>query len=236
MATVSLSATLVNSGSSSGCGCAGGTEFPLAFYQGANTYATVLQSNAAVSFSSVTWRRLPLACDLSTVSLLAIAAATGSTLKLLIGTPPTWSGVSGTFPTGFSGGETFTFLMQTYNSTTGAYVTTATIPVVFTSAAQTAAQVANEVNAKLASLGFGNLVSVVGGQLVIAGATPGQSYRLTNSVANTTIGFASSNTGAVGVGNEVSVPGVFLAELSAVPSSSIWAMGTATMNILLGGA
>jgi hypothetical protein len=220
----------------SGCGCAVDDEVELAFDGGAKTYGAVFQSTSQFQFAdSPSWQQLPLADDLVTVSLLYLAAKNGTATNLLIGTPPVWQGSGGTFPTGFVGGEIFSFQILTYNPATGGYVVDATITVTFTVAAQTAEDCARAINAQLALVGYAAMASVVSGQIVLRGQQPGQNTRLANSTANTTIGFAAGNLGANGTGVSQNVPGMYLAEFAAVPAVNFWLKGSAWLELLVAG-
>ena len=95
------------------------------------------------------------------------------------------TGVAGTFPTTFVGGETFIVTVD------GVAVTTT-----FTVAAQSNQDCVNEINAAAALLGIAPIASVVSGQIVITSPTLGSSSTLLigAGTGNAVLGFTSSAT------------------------------------------
>lgn len=182
---------------------------------------------------------MPFADELTTIEFISFAVLNAGTIDLLIGDVPRFVGVGGTFPTSFSGGETFAFELQTYNDATGAFDTDFTILTTFTVAAQTAAQVANEINAAILLAGASpcGLVTVnASGQLDLKGTIPGAIQRIEITTANATIGFDGSKVADLGTGSPQTVNGNYVAEFAATPSDQFWFRGTATINILLAGS
>ena len=106
-----------------------------------------------------------------------------------LATAPIIDGSGGTFPTTFVGGETFDFDVDATN-----------VPVAFTSAAQTAQDAANEINAALALLGIEPVASVFGGELRLTNPNTGSARSLTINAGTglATLGFTALAT-AVGV-------------------------------------
>lgn len=221
-----------------GCGgCSPDTTLEVTFPGGAASFDAILQTQAPVLVSSTTqWGHAPLTCGLETLSFLYLALLPGYTIDLLIGAPPSWVGVAGTFPTGFVGGETFAFNLLTYNPATGGYAVDANIAVVFTAGAQSAVDVSRAINAQLALVGYPPLASVVAGQLVIKGTQPGQDQRIAGSTFNATIGYPNTNTGANGTGVAQTVTGLYLSQFNAIPAENVWLKGEAWLNVLVGGA
>ena len=109
-------------------------------------------------------------------------------------------------------------------------------------AAATAQQVANEINAAASLLGQAPIASVnTAGALVLSGALTGSqgSVRVTGGTGQTALGFAAStNDSADGLGEDVDISGTFLAEfgkttsapkrvqISGVGSVEVFAAGT----------
>lgn len=181
---------------------------------------------------------MPLSDELPVaVEFVSFAVLNAGTIDFLIGTIPKINGASGTFPTGFTGGESFEFKLQTYNDTTGKFDDDFTVTTTFTAAAQSAQNVANEINAAVMLSGASTcaLVSVLSGQLVLDGVTPGAEKRIFISVANATIGFDGTKEADLGTGESITVNGNFLAELAGVTGGQLWVRGTADLNILLAG-
>lgn len=220
-----------------GCGgCSPDQTLPISFPNGAATYDSILQTQTPVEVDSAIWEHAPLTCDLSTLELLYLALFPGDTLELLLGSPPKWAGTGGTFPTGFTGGETFSFNVLSYNAATGGYIVDANIAVVFTAGAQSAMDVSRAINAQLALVGYAPMATVVNGQLLLTGTQPGQDKRLANSTANATIGYANTNLGANGTGIAQTVTGLYLSQFNAIPADSVWLRGEAWLNTLVAGA
>lgn len=130
---------------------------------------------------------------------------TPSPLTLRIGgTYATLTGVGATFPTGFSGGETLITQVDSFGSVT----------TTFTSGAQTAAQVANEINASYALAGIAAVATVAtSGQITLTGFLTGVSegaVNVTGGTAQAALGFTSgSNDSALGGGSDLLVDGNF---------------------------
>ena len=218
-----------------GCGsCSPDQTLSIGF--GAASFDAILQTQAPVLVDRDDWVHAPLVCGLETLSFLYLALLPGYTIDLLIGAPPSWAGVGGTFPTGFVGGETFSFNLLTYNPATGGYTVDANIAVVFTAGAQSAIDVSRAINAQLALVGYPPLASVVAGQLVIEGTHPGQTQRIAGSIFNTTIGYPNTNLGANGTGVAQTVTGLYLSQFEVIPAENVWLKGEAWLNVLVGGA
>lgn len=219
------------------CGCEGASEgVNFSFDGGAETYPRVLQTNGAIEIVNTEFAPFPLVTELATCSFLYFAVTNASTTarpRLLIGSPPMLQGVGGSFPTGFVGGETFTFEFASFAA--GVWTASTTVAVVFTSGAQTAPDCAREINAALALEGLPSLASVVSGQLVIAGSAPGQDERISIQAQNVVLGFPNTLADALGTGTPATTPGVFIAEFAALPGASFWVQGPAWLTILAAG-
>lgn len=218
-------------GVSTGCS-ASGVDVSLGF-----TFEPIIAEYADVqamtfSFESSTWVHLPVACGFDTVELLALSLAEGSQpIEILLGHPPELQGSGGTFPTGFAGGELFDFSIGEVNGTP------VVLSIAFTSAAQSAQQVANEINAAAALQGLAPVATVVGGQLLLAGAQPGAEWQLELLTANTTIGFPSSLPSITpGTGTAQEVDPLFLSTAE-TPGSDVWVKGgLATISLFAAGS
>jgi hypothetical protein len=190
------------------CGCSGGSSSKvqgLGFACNAATYAAIVSTDCALAVATVgaigqNWRDLPALEGLSVIQLLMVKGSSPFRLRLgadvakLVGT-------GGTFPTSFAGSETFAFEAD------GVLVS-----VVFTSGAQTAAQVALQINQAALAAGLDYLPASVltSGQLQLAGKATGVQGSIDITTANATIGFASATALAVGAGADVDSQGLFL--------------------------
>ena len=144
---------------------------------------------------------LPGTSALGNMQLLVVR--TRASMVLRVGAAPALLvGASGTFPTGFAGGETFAFTVDL-----------TPVPVVFTAAAQTAAQVAQEINQAAIGAGLSFLPARVmtNGQLELTGLATGLQGSLAVTTANAVIGFPSIAT-AVGAGRDHKINGLFIAQ------------------------
>lgn len=189
--------------------------------------------------SAVDFIPMPLADEMVTVDFLAalVRGSNAILIEFLFGDLPRFVGVGGTFPTGFTGGETFEFKLQTYNDVTGVFDDDFTVLTTFTAAAQAAQDVANEINAAvmLAGASICALVTVSAGQLLLKGTKPGATQRLEISVANATIGFDGTKVADLGTGTPLFVNGNFQSEIASVPGDQLWLRGTAALDLLLAG-
>lgn len=142
--------------------------------------------------------------DFSAIEFLYFESTSAIIVRLGAG-PATLSGTAGTFPTGFAGSET---LLVTIDGTA--------ITVTFTSGDQSAAQVANRINAACALAGLATPRATVAagtGQVVIDGVLTGAqgSVAVTGGTGAATIGF-SGTPSATGTGEDVRMSGIFLLE------------------------
>lgn len=159
---------------------------------------------ATVGLPGVTFVDLPATCDLDRIEFLFVFTST--LMKLRIGAAEAiLVGSGASFPTGFAGGETLDVDFDTVN-----VVTT------FTAAAQSAQDVANEINAAaaLANLGFSPASVDTSGQVRLAGLLTGTqgSVVVNGGTAQAALGFTAPNDSAVGAGEDIDVQGTFLNE------------------------
>jgi hypothetical protein len=174
---------------------------------------------------------LDLLAELDSIELLflrtnaPILARIGAAAAVLAGT-------GGTFPTTFAGGETFTL---TIDGTA--------VAVTFTAAAQSAQDVANEINgaAAIAGLPTPRASVAASGQLQISSVLTGAqgTVVVTGGTGAGTIGYAGTPS-ATGDGEDVPVDGIFLAEFGreggtpAVPTR-VQISGQANVTVLAAG-
>jgi len=179
------------------------------YYQAGSCQCKIFQTSG--SFVDV-----DCADSLTLIEFLYIKSSVPIILRLYA-LPATALGVGGSFPTGFSGGETLTTVID------GTSVVTT-----FDSADQTAAQVAARINAAMAFNGItSQVVTVVGGQLFFTGIETiydGTNGTITFSGATTTTLGLDNPTLVNAKGIDVSITGLFMSQF---PSSA-----TATIDTL----
>lgn len=137
-------------------------------------------------------------------------------------------GSGGTFPTGFAGGETFAFTVDGV-----------AVAVTFTNGAQSAQQVANQINAAAALAGLAFLPASVqsSGQLALRGQKTGVAGSVAVTTANATIGYPSNTALDTGAGQDVPVNGLFITQFD--PSTGptrIQISGSAQIEVLAAGS
>lgn len=136
-------------------------------------------------------------------------------------------GTGGTFPTGFSGGQTFGFTVDAL-----------AVAVTFTAGAQTAQQVVNQINAAAALAGATSLPAFLqsNGQVGLRGVATGDAGLVDITSANATVGFASAAAEAHGAGSDLPVQGIALLQFpQSSPPERIQISGTAQIEILAAG-
>ena len=102
--------------STPGLSSSAGKEVPLQFAVNPRQFDRVVSTDCPYTVASAAaFTRLPLSDEMTTVEFVALAVLLSGTAEILIGDKPTILGAGGTFPTGFAGGETYTFELQTYN-------------------------------------------------------------------------------------------------------------------------
>lgn len=138
------------------------------------------------------WETLPGSEGISVESLY-VSLGSGVFKIRINGTAAVLAASGGSYPTGFAGGET---LALSVDSTA--------IAVTFTASAQSAQQVADEIN-QAAVVAVGRAVATVdGGELSLAGATLGASGSVVVTTGNATLGLATSAS-ASGSGEVIDV-------------------------------
>lgn len=208
----------------SSCAVEGGAALKLTLDAFVDLFACVQAGNCALAGSAL-YQHLEGLPEALIVEFLALSLEEGSTaIQLLVGTPPVLTGTGGTFPTGFVGGETFTFTYEDFTLQGGTVLRT--VAVVFEAGDQTAAQVAARINAAALLAGATQPpASVVTGQIWIEGDVPGGERALNVTVANAVIGFPTTGE-VLGVGSPVPIGKVYVASYSGgLPASMLWVKG-----------
>jgi hypothetical protein len=168
---------------------------------------------------------------LSEILYLFLRSSTNVTLRLYA-LPAVALGVGGTFPTGFSGGETLLITID------GVLVT-----VTFDAADQSAAQCVARINAAFALAGYSTpLASVVNGQIQISGVATkvgsgGVGELSFGGTGQATLGFASP-TNIPAQGEDTTISGLYIAEYpvsGSLAPTKAQISGSATVDIVAGG-
>jgi hypothetical protein len=192
------------------------------------TYQGVVSTDCPVAISSISdFVDLPILSQLGDVEFLFLKTNAALTLRLN-GVAATLTGSGGTFPTLFAGGETLIVEVDG-----GAAVTTT-----FDAADQSAAQVAARINAAFALQGQALPASVsAGGQVVLTGVLTGVegTVEVTGGTGQATLGFtANTNDSAVGVGQDVTINGLWMAEFgSSNAADRIQVRGVASQVMIM---
>ncbi len=217
-----------------GCGCdAGNTTLRgLSFACPYSTFAAVASTDCPVGIATPgavgdSFVELPVSDSIGEFLLLSVKSSAPVVLRIGAGAAEL-AGASGTFPTGFVGGETFSVAVDGVS-----------VPVVFTSAAQSALQVALQVNQAALAAGLAYLPMSVSsnGQLKLAGSKTGVQGSLDILTANAAIGFASAAAESVGAGEDLRVNGLALLQFDASDAPErIQISGSAQVEVLAAGS
>jgi len=197
-----------------GCGAAAGrTIESLGLRCGSGGYQSIVPAVASpiqISTASGVFVDLDVLGDFLAIEFLY--ALTTQALILRIGAEEaSVTGVSGVFPTLFAGGETLTFTLDG-----------APVSVSFTAGAQTAAQVAAEINASCAMLGLPTPRATVAtnGQITITGVLTGPlTGEITITGGSGAVQLGLSGLSDVGAGADVPVFGTFMCEFPRYPNA-----------------
>lgn len=231
--TVELSGRVVVGGP--GCGCSGSSS-PNQKIQGLSfgcpgvVFGAVASTDCAVGIATAgavgdAFVELPTSDSLGAFHLLVVKTTAPAMLR--IGAAPAQVlGSGGSFPTGFGGGETLTF-----------DVDGTTVAVTFTAGAQSAAQVAAEINQAAIGAGLSFLPASVqsSGQLRLAGSATGSQGSLEVTSGNATVGLPTS-AAVAGSGEDVRISGTFMAQFdTANAPSRIQVSGSAQIEVLSAG-
>jgi hypothetical protein len=230
--SLQLQGSLISGGS--GCGCSsgdsGGRVIPIALACATMAFGAVVATDCAQQVQTLgapgdNWVELPVSDAVGAVQLVYVKAS--NAVRLRIGAAPAeLLGAAGTFPTGFVGGESLDFTVDGV-----------AVAVTFTSGAQSAAQVAAQINQAAIGAGLSYLPASVqtNGQLALRGARTGAQGTLLVTDANATIGFPDE-ADVSGEGADVPVSGIFLAQFDTLAAPErIQISGIATVEVLLAG-
>lgn len=233
MAACSLTLTgmIAVGGPGSCCGSDGGGQkiqplsfgCPNAIYQGiASTDCPVLIATPGAAGDAFV--ECPATQDLDTIQLLFVKATQPVVVRIGADAADLL-GSAGSFPTGFVGGETFTVKVDGV-----------TVAITFTSGAQSAAQVAVQINQAAVAAGLSFLPAYVqtNGQIGLRGLATGSDGSLQVTVANATIGFPSLTTVA-GDGSDVTGRTLLLEFDTNDPPGRIQISGNARVEVLAAG-
>lgn len=211
--------------SGNGCGASGSTcAVDVSLKCPTESYAAVVQGD--VSIATTPFVDLELLEQLVAVQYLQVKSSSPVTLRIGAAAAVV-TGVGGTFPTGFAGGETLDLSID------GTVVN-----VVFTAAASSASDVAVEINQAAVAAGLSFLpAAVVNGQIQITGTATGSdgSVSVTGGTGAGTLGLTGlSDTGD---GADVPVDGMFLAQFGRDASAPqrVQVSGTASLEIVAAG-
>lgn len=210
----------------------GGSSTGKRYYQAVISSQIDLATSGAVGAA---FEALDAVQDLTRVELLQLRSSAEVMLRLYA-LPATALATAGSFPTGFSGGETLVCTID------GVAVTTT-----FDAADQTAAQCAARINAAMALAGIATpRCTVVAGQLYLTGVSTkvesggvGQ-LSFTTTPGSTQLGFASAKNPTItdAQGQDVSVNGLAILEFPTTGSNLLTAIevsGQATLEVLAAG-
>lgn len=216
-----------------GCGCSGSDGaskiVPLALACAAAVFGAVVSTECAQLVQTAgaagdNWAELPVSDGVGAIAFAYVR--TSAAVKLRIGAAPAVrSGSGGTFPTSFAGGETW-----------AATIDGVAVAVTFTSGAQSAAQVATQINQAAIGAGLTFLPATVAsnGQLAISGQKTGSQGSVVVTTGNATIGLATGTT--TGSGQDVAVNGLFLNQFDPLTAPErIQISGVAAVEVLLAG-
>lgn len=172
------------------------------------------------------WVDCPATKDLAGIRLLVLKASNPLVVRIGAGVA-LLQGSAGTFPTGFSGGQTFSFKAD------GVLVA-----VTFQSGDQSAAQVASRINQAAVAAGLSYLPATVltSGQLQLQGALTGSQGSVEVTVTNSTIGFPTA-TKVFGAGSDQTLRTAILEfdPFTITPPARIQLSGTARVEVLAAG-
>jgi hypothetical protein len=222
-------------GGAGGCGCSSGADTKvvnLALACAAAFFGAVASTECAQAVSTAgalgdNWVELPVSEAVGGIQFAYVK--TTAPVMLRIGAAPAeLAGASGAFPTGFVGGETFAFTVD------GVAVATT-----FTSGAQSALQVATQINQAAVGAGLAFLPASVqtNGQLMLRGLKTGSQGSVDITTANATVGYPSASGFAEGEGQDIPVSGLFLNQFDQLTAPErIQISGVASVEVLLAGS
>ncbi len=196
-------------------------------------YEAIVSSDAPIAVATpgavgAAWIDLPVTSALEQIELLLVRS--NAPMRLRLGAEPAQLiGEGATYPTGFVGGETLVLELDGVP-----------LSLAFTSGAQTAQQVANQINAAAALAGFAYMpASVQGGQLALEGRATGVqgNVDVASGSAVTALGFTALET-AQGEGEDLDFNGLYLVEYGRGASyapSRVQISGTGSIEVFAAG-
>jgi hypothetical protein len=238
MGTVNISGSVSvdGSGCATSCGGTGQDRLTVGLGDGvcSKTYETVLCTANPITVATVgalgaAWADIDFLSELDEIEFLLVRSSTDVVLRIGAAAA-VLTGVGGVFPSGFAGGETLIGTLDGVPFT-----------VTFTVGAQTAAQVATEINGALALLGIATPRAAVAssGQLTITGVLTGAEGTVTTTGGTGAAAIGLSAASAVGDGEDIAVSGLFLSEFvrrnATYTPSRIQVSGSASLTIVAGG-
>lgn len=216
------------------CGCSGSggvsKQQPLDLGCNGTQYAAVVSTDCPTQVQTTgvvgaEFVDLPGTDGIGGFQLLVVKTQTVMRLRIG-GAAATLLGSGASFPTGFSGGESLTFEADGVE-----------VDATFTAAAQSAVQVAQEINQAAIGAGLTYLPATVDatGQLRLSGRLTGSEGTLEITGALAALGFASPVL-VVGAGSDVDVNGAFLAQFdSSAAPARVQISGNGRVEVLAAG-
>lgn len=231
---LTLAGTIAVPGNSCAASCGTGASNKtqgLSFQCAGKTFGAVKSTDCSVQVTTsgavgTVWVELPVSGDFSAIEFLFVDSGS-SEIRLRIGADVAkLVGVGGTFPTGFGGGEAFSFDIDGV-----------TVAGTFTAAAQTAAQCVTELNqAAVAVLAFLPFTVATSGQVQAAGLLTGAQGSVLVNTANATLGFATAGLTVAGAGEDIRTQGVFMNQFPTSQAlTRVQVSGSAQISVLVAG-
>lgn len=229
--SVELRGQLIVDGANCGCGSTDLKTLGLELRCNSSTFDAVVGTDTQIGIETPgtigqNWVELPTTDVLDEIQFLALISA--AAVRLRIGAAEaTVLGVGGVFPTGFVGAETLTVDLDE-----------SPLSVVFTSGAQSALQVSQQINAAAMLAGFAYApASVEGGQVRLTSARTGVQGNVTVTGGTGAVDLGLDGLEADGAGQDVDVYGLFLNEWgkSGAAPERIQISGSAQITVLAAG-
>jgi hypothetical protein len=198
----------------------------LAFSCAGVTYGAVSSTDCPVAIAAADFVELPCSDSVGNFQLLSLQTSAPMTLR--VGAAgATLLGAGASYPTGFSGGEAFGFVIDG-----------TTVAGSFTAGAQTLGDVVGELNQAAVGAGLTYLpfTSDVSGQVRVTGAETGEDGSVSVSVAQAGIGFPSTSASAVGSGDDTAISGLYLVQFDPTSAPTrIQVKGNGNIEVLAAG-
>ncbi|MEE9532842.1 MAG: hypothetical protein V3W06_00355 [Acidimicrobiia bacterium] len=232
---LTLSGTIAVPGDSCGCPTGGASNKTqgLSFQCAGKTFGAVKSTDCSVQISTpgaigAAYVELPVSGGFSAIEFLFVDSG-ASEVELLIGADVAkLVGVGGTFPTTFSGGETFAFTADGV-----------AVPVTFTVAAQSAQNCVDEINQAAIVAGLLYLPASVAasGQIQLQGLLTGDLGSIVVTTINAILGFPTLNQTVAGAGEKVRSQGIFMNQFPTSQAlTRVQISGSAAVSVMVAGA